>query len=230
MARRRALSTAALAATAALVVSAAPAHAANPSYVALGDSYSSGTGTRSYISDGTSCLRSVYAYPSLIASAKGYDLNFRACSGAKIADVSNTQLSALSSSTAYVSISIGGNEIVLKSPTDAIDAGVGMVFQHFMLADNLTVLENMVLGAEKLHGIGDDARAEIRRISDRFGFDLEPDTLVEKLGVAARQRLEIAKVLYRGAKIIILDEPTAVLVPQEVDALFANLRELRDAG
>ena len=86
-------------------------------------------------------------------------------------------------------ISIGGNEIVLKSPTDAIDAGVGMVFQHFMLADNLTVLENMVLGAEKLHGIGDDARAEIRRISDRFGFDLEPDTLVEKLGVAARQRL-----------------------------------------
>ena len=127
-------------------------------------------------------------------------------------------------------ISIGGNEIVLKSPTDAIDAGVGMVFQHFMLADNLTVLENMVLGAEKLHGIGDDARAEIGRISDRFGFDLEPDTLVEKLGVAARQRLEIAKVLYRGAKIIILDEPTAVLVPQEVDALFANLRELRDAG
>ena len=111
MARRRALSTAALAATAALVVSAAPAHAANPSYVALGDSYSSGTGTRSYISDGTSCLRSVYAYPSLIASAKGYDLNFRACSGAKIADVSNTQLSALSSSTAYVSISIGGNDI-----------------------------------------------------------------------------------------------------------------------
>ena len=110
MARRRALSTAALAATAALVVSAAPAHAANPSYVALGDSYSSGTGTRSYISDGTSCLRSVYAYPSLIASAKGYDLNFRACSGAKIADVSNTQLSALSSSTAYVSISIGGND------------------------------------------------------------------------------------------------------------------------
>lgn len=96
MARRRALSTAALAATAALVVSAAPAHAANPSYVALGDSYSSGTGTRSYISDGTSCLRSVYAYPSLIASAKGYDLNFRACSGAKIVDVSNTQLSALS--------------------------------------------------------------------------------------------------------------------------------------
>ena len=127
-------------------------------------------------------------------------------------------------------IRIGGTEVSFKSPTEAIEHGVGMVFQHFMLADNLTVLENMVLGAEKLHGIGDDARAEIARISDRFGFGLEPDVLVEKLGVAARQRLEIAKVLYRGARIIILDEPTAVLVPQEVDALFDNLRELKDAG
>ncbi len=127
-------------------------------------------------------------------------------------------------------IRIAGTEVNLKSPTEAIEHGVGMVFQHFMLADNLTVLENMVLGAEKLHGIGDDARAEIARISDRFGFGLQPDVLVEKLGVAARQRLEIAKVLYRGASIIILDEPTAVLVPQEVDALFDNLRELKEAG
>lgn len=127
-------------------------------------------------------------------------------------------------------IELNGSPVSLKSPTEAIEHGIGMVFQHFMLADNLTVLENMVLGAEKLHGIGDNARAEIRRISDRFGFELEPDTLVEHLGVAARQRLEIAKVLYRGAKIIILDEPTAVLVPQEVEALFDNLRELRNAG
>jgi simple sugar transport system ATP-binding protein len=127
-------------------------------------------------------------------------------------------------------ITIEGRQVALKSPTEAIEAGVGMVFQHFMLADNLTVLENMVLGAEKLHGIGDGARAEIRRLSERFGFDLDPDVLVERLGVAARQRLEIAKVLYRGARIIILDEPTAVLVPQEVDALFGNLRELKDAG
>ncbi|KQX74949.1 heme ABC transporter ATP-binding protein [Aeromicrobium sp. Root472D3] len=127
-------------------------------------------------------------------------------------------------------IAIEGEQVVLKSPTEAIEVGVGMVFQHFMLADNLTVLENMVLGAEKLHGIGDGARTEIRRISDRFGFDLDPDVLVERLGVAARQRLEIAKVLYRGARIIILDEPTAVLVPQEVDALFENLRELTSAG
>ena len=128
------------------------------------------------------------------------------------------------------SITINGAELTLKSPTDAIDASVGMVFQHFMLADNLSVLENIVLGAEKLHGIGDKARVEIDKISQRFGFELKPDVLVEKLGVAARQRLEIAKVLYRGAKIIILDEPTAVLVPQEVDALFDNLRELKAHG
>ncbi len=127
-------------------------------------------------------------------------------------------------------ILINGSEVIFKTPTDAIAAGVGMVFQHFMLADNLTVLENIVLGAEKLHGIGDDARAEISEISERFGFGLRPDVLVEKLGVADRQRLEIAKVLYRGAKIIILDEPTAVLVPQEVDALFDNLRELKAHG
>ena len=115
MARRRALVTTALGAVAALVFSAAPATAAGASYVALGDSYSSGTGTRTYISDGTSCLRSVYAYPSLIASAKGYALNFRACSGAKIADVTTNQLSALSSSTSYVTITIGGNDAGFSS-------------------------------------------------------------------------------------------------------------------
>ncbi len=92
------------------LLATAPAHAAAPSYVALGDSYSSGVGTRSYISDGTSCQRSVYAFPSLIAAAKGYTLNFRACSGAKVSDVTSTQLSALSASTAYVTISVGGND------------------------------------------------------------------------------------------------------------------------
>ena len=86
----------------------APANAAGTSYVALGDSYSSGTGTRTYISDGTSCQRSVYAYPSLDAAALSLSLNFRACSGATVADVTNTQLSALTSTTAYVTISVGG--------------------------------------------------------------------------------------------------------------------------
>ena len=108
--------------------------------------------------------------------------------------------------------------------------GIGMVFQHFMLADNLTVLENVVLGAEKLHGIGDAGPRKIDEISRAYGFGLDPDELVEDLGVGERQRVEILKVLYRGAKIIILDEPTAVLVPQEVDALFDNLRELKAQG
>ncbi|HXH80898.1 SGNH/GDSL hydrolase family protein [Nocardioides sp.] len=88
----------------------APAQAAPPSYVALGDSYASGTGTRSYISDGTTCQRSTQAYPSLIASARGYALNFRACSGARISDVTNTQLSALTTATNYVTIAVGGND------------------------------------------------------------------------------------------------------------------------
>lgn len=86
------------------------ASAAAGSYVALGDSYSSGTGTRSYLADGTSCQRSVYAYPSLVAASKGYALNFRACSGATIADVAATQLSALGTGTGYVSITAGGND------------------------------------------------------------------------------------------------------------------------
>lgn len=127
-------------------------------------------------------------------------------------------------------LEVDGTQVSFSSPTDAIKVGVGMVFQHFMLADNLTVLENVVLGAEKLHGIGDAARAEIERISRAYGFELDPDELVERLGVGQRQRVEILKVLFRGAKIIILDEPTAVLVPQEVDALFQNLRELRASG
>jgi len=127
-------------------------------------------------------------------------------------------------------IEIGGVERSLSSPADAIAAGVGMVFQHFMLADNLTVQENVVLGAEKRSGIGRAARDEIERISAAYGLDVEPDLLVEDLGVGARQRVEILKVLYRGAQTVILDEPTSVLVPQEVDALFANLRELKAEG
>jgi general nucleoside transport system ATP-binding protein len=127
-------------------------------------------------------------------------------------------------------LTVNGKEVSFGSPSEAIAAGIGMVFQHFMLADNLTVLENVVLGAEKLHGIGERARTKIREISDAYGFGLDPDELVEGLGVGERQRVEILKVLYRGAEIIILDEPTAVLVPQEVDALFANLRGLRDSG
>ena len=127
-------------------------------------------------------------------------------------------------------IAIDGKVVPLNSPSDAIAAGIGMVFQHFKLADNLTVLENVVLGAEKLHGIGAKARAKIEEISATYGLGIRPGDLVEKLGVGDRQRVEILKVLYRGAKIIILDEPTAVLVPQEVDELFDNLIGLKGEG
>ncbi|MFD6447766.1 SGNH/GDSL hydrolase family protein [Promicromonospora sp. NPDC060204] len=106
---------AALAATSLVTVGlvttpALPSYAAGESYVALGDSYSSGTGTRTYINDGTECLRSTYAYASLTAAAKGYSLNFRACSGAVVADVTSTQISALGTGTRYVTISVGGND------------------------------------------------------------------------------------------------------------------------
>ncbi|KQX71107.1 ABC transporter ATP-binding protein [Streptomyces sp. Root1310] len=127
-------------------------------------------------------------------------------------------------------IAIDGDQVSFSSPADAIARGIGMVHQHFMLADNLTVLENVVLGSEKLYGIGGNARKKIKEISDRYGLGVRPDSLVEDLGVADRQRVEILKVLFRGAKTLILDEPTAVLVPQEVDALFDNLRELKSEG
>ncbi|MFF1687660.1 MULTISPECIES: ABC transporter ATP-binding protein [unclassified Streptomyces] len=127
-------------------------------------------------------------------------------------------------------IAVDGTQVTFATPADAIARGIGMVHQHFMLADNLTVLENVVLGAEKLHGIGGKARTKIREISEAYGLGVRPDVLVEELGVADRQRVEILKVLYRGARTLILDEPTAVLVPQEVDALFDNLRELKSEG
>lgn len=127
-------------------------------------------------------------------------------------------------------IAIDGEQVSFHSPGDAIARGIGMVHQHFMLADNFTVLENVVLGGEQLYGIGAKARKKIKEISDAYGLGVRPDALVEDLGVADRQRVEILKVLYRGAKILILDEPTAVLVPQEVDALFDNLRELKAEG
>lgn len=127
-------------------------------------------------------------------------------------------------------ITVAGERVTFNNPADAIARGIGMVHQHFMLADNLTVLENVVLGAEKLYGIGAKARTKIKEISDAYGLNVRPDVLLEDLGVADRQRVEILKVLYRGAKTLILDEPTAVLVPQEVDALFDNLRELKAEG
>jgi ABC-type uncharacterized transport system ATPase subunit len=130
-------------------------------------------------------------------------------------------------------IELDGVAVSFSSPADAIKAGIGMVHQHFKLADNFTVLENVVLGSEPTSGGRLDVAAasrRIREISDRYGLDVDPDPLVEDLGVGERQRVEILKVLYRGARTLILDEPTAVLVPQEVEELFAALRELTSEG
>ncbi|HZG92137.1 MAG TPA: ABC transporter ATP-binding protein [Pseudonocardia sp.] len=127
-------------------------------------------------------------------------------------------------------ITVDGEVVRFRTPSDAIRAGIGMVHQHFMLADNLTVAENILLGAEAMHGIGAAARRRIAELSRTVGLDVGPDVLVERLGVADRQRVEILKVLYRGARTVILDEPTAVLVPQEVEELFDTVRSMRGEG
>jgi simple sugar transport system ATP-binding protein len=130
-------------------------------------------------------------------------------------------------------ILVNGKEVNFKTPNDAIDAGIGMVHQHFMLADNFTVLENIILGSEPRHGVTIDfavARKKIVEMAAQYGLEINPDVLVEELGVGQRQRVEILKVLFRGANILIFDEPTAVLVPQEVDDLFKALEGLRAQG
>jgi ABC-type uncharacterized transport system ATPase subunit len=130
-------------------------------------------------------------------------------------------------------ILVNGQAVDFKNPNEAIAAGIGMVHQHFMLADNFTVLENIILGSEPKHGITIDfksARAKVIEMAQQYGLEINPDLLVEELGVGARQRVEILKVLFRGARILIFDEPTAVLVPQEVDDLFAALEGLRAQG
>ncbi|MFZ9015480.1 MAG: ABC transporter ATP-binding protein [Ilumatobacteraceae bacterium] len=129
---------------------------------------------------------------------------------------------------------IDGEEVRFGSPTDAIAAGIGMVHQHFMLADQMTVLENVILGAEPTSTGGlidfDAAERHLREVGDAYGLSVDPNDLVETLEVGEKQRVEIIKVLFRGARILILDEPTAVLVPQEVEELFRNLRELQAGG
>jgi ABC-type uncharacterized transport system ATPase subunit len=130
-------------------------------------------------------------------------------------------------------ITVDGEERQFRSPRDAIAAGIGMVHQHFMLADNLTVWENVALGDEPGRWWRIDARSardRIRELSQRYGLEIDPDDRVEDIGVGERQRVEILKVLFRGARTLILDEPTAVLVPQEVDRLFESLRELTAEG
>jgi len=121
-----------------------------------------------------------------------------------------------------------------KGPGEAMKAGIGMVHQHFMLIPVFTVAENVMLGHEptKFAGALDlaAARERVREISARFGFDVDPDALVEDLPVGVQQRVEIIKALSRDARVLVFDEPTAVLTPQETDELMAIMRQLRDAG
>ena len=126
-------------------------------------------------------------------------------------------------------IAIDGRDVVIRSPKDAFDLGIGMIHQHFKLVDVLTAAENIVLG---LPGKLDlkAAAQKIREICDAYGFDVDPNQKIYDMSVSQKQTVEIVKVLYRGADILILDEPTAVLTPQETDKLFAVLRNMRDDG
>ncbi len=130
-------------------------------------------------------------------------------------------------------IRIDGRAVAMESPHDAIAQGIGMVHQHFMLVDTFTVLENLVLGAEGgplLAGGLAAARAELARLAREYGLSVNPDARVADLSVGEQQRVEILKVLFRGARILILDEPSAVLTPQETDQLFRILATLKERG
>ncbi|WP_136609408.1 ABC transporter ATP-binding protein [Sinomonas albida] len=131
-------------------------------------------------------------------------------------------------------ILVDDKPVVFRGPSDAMAAGIGMVHQHFMLVPVFTVAENVALGAESTKAAGfldlDTTRARIREISKRYGFDVDPDALVEDLPVGVQQRVEIIKALVRNAKVLILDEPTAVLTPQETDELLDIIAELKASG
>ena len=132
-------------------------------------------------------------------------------------------------------IVVDGQSRTFDSPRDAMDAGIGMIHQHFQLVETMTTLQNIVLGHEPTQNAvvnAEAARDEIEEICSRFGFDVDEylDTPVRDLDLGVRQRIEIVKSLYRGAEILILDEPTAVLTPQEVESLFDVMNELTSSG
>jgi len=130
-------------------------------------------------------------------------------------------------------IRVNEKEIKLKSPRDSIESGIGMVHQHFMLVENFTVLENIILGFEGELVFGknlEKAKNELKNLCDTYKLNIDLDSIISDLSVGFRQRVEILKSLYRGAEIFILDEPTGVLTPQEVDELFKILRSLKEEG
>ena len=131
-------------------------------------------------------------------------------------------------------IFVDGGPVAIDSPATAIRLGIGMVHQHFMLVPVMTVAENIVLGQEPRHGGGmldlKSARARVRELSDRYGLTVDPDAKIEDVTVGTQQRVEILRALYRGARILVLDEPTAVLTAQEVQDLIAVLQRLKQDG
>ncbi len=128
-------------------------------------------------------------------------------------------------------IFVNGKEVSIRSPKDSFDLGIGMIHQHFKLIDVMTAAENIILGLDGPAVLNmKKVRRDIMSLVDRYGFDLDPDQKVYSMTVSQKQTVEIVKMLYRGAKILILDEPTAVLTPQEVDKLFDVLRNMRNDG
>ncbi|MGL4537046.1 MAG: ABC transporter ATP-binding protein [Weissella cibaria] len=142
------------------------------------------------------------------------------------------QLSGLLQPTAG-DILINGQKVIVDSPSKAAELGIGMVHQHFMLIDAFTVTENIILGSEPVNGLKLNtkaAAAEIKKLSEQYGLDVDPNALAGDISVGMQQRVEILKTLYRGADILIFDEPTAVLTPQEIDELMPILKGLAAEG
>jgi simple sugar transport system ATP-binding protein len=128
------------------------------------------------------------------------------------------------------SISVAGKEVSISSPTDAIELGIGMIHQHFKLVEVFSAMDNIVIGTKEKHLKRKVLKDKIAAISERFGLEIDPENKVYNMSVSEKQTVEIMKVLYRGAEILILDEPTAVLTPQETEKLFAILRRMKEQG
>jgi len=130
-------------------------------------------------------------------------------------------------------ILLNGQPIKIHSPNDSIQHGIGMIHQHFMLVNNLTVAENVALGLKEFSGLRLDlgsVSARINELTESYNLDIDPQAIISDLAVGQRQRVEIIKALYRGAALLVLDEPTAVLTPQEVDELFVIFRQMAQDG
>ncbi|MGN1234944.1 MAG: ABC transporter ATP-binding protein, partial [Christensenellaceae bacterium] len=128
-------------------------------------------------------------------------------------------------------IFVNGEEVVIRSPFDAFKYGIGMIHQHFKLVDVFTAAQNIVLGVKDNKRFNlKEVNARVKEISDRYGFNIDPQKKIYEMSVSEKQTVEIVKVLYRGADILILDEPTAVLTPQETEKLFSVIRKMKEDG